>query len=123
MTIVRMGRIIACATIVATLGATPLVAISHAEDAATGGMRVYRDPVTGEFTTPPPNPGVADAQSTSAGARALTRTPAAPVEEPGTSAAGGVTMELQGRFRSDATATIDADGALHPGCHSAERAR
>lgn len=74
---------------------------------SAAGMRVYRDPVTGEFVSSPPvgtaEPGVskelADPLSTSS--EGLVIRPA-----PG----GGVMVDLQGRFQNTATVTTDADG-------------
>jgi hypothetical protein len=103
---------------VALLGAALLVlALAHgayADDAAR--MRVYRDPATGEFTAPPP--GAAIAPDTAANAGALGTAPQALVEEPGSSAAGGVTIDLRGRFRSEESATVDESGRIHTRCHT-----
>ncbi len=116
----------AAALVAAALCATLLItATSPAEDVTgAAGMRVYRDPATGEFTAPPGDDG-ADTLSaeTAARKRVLEGAPRELVEEPGASAAGGVTMDLQGRFQSDQTATIDADGTVHTHCHPAESSR
>ena len=95
------------------------VKTGSAEDA---GMRVFRDPATGAFTAPPTTTGTADALSAvdATRARALETAPSELVEEPGTSPAGGVTLDLRGRFQSDQSATVDANGALHTRCHPGE---
>src|SRR5262249_30566801 len=91
-----------------------------AEDAPTGaaGMRVYRDPATGAFVPPPaaPAPAATPAGSQPLGARRL-------VEVPGPSPAGGVTVDLQGAFQSEVTATVDADGHVATRCADAPAAR
>jgi hypothetical protein len=38
------------------------------------------------------------------------------VEQPGSSAAGGVTIDLRGRYRSSESATVDASGRVHTRC-------
>jgi hypothetical protein len=86
--------------------ANPGVGTIHDTQSAAG-MRVYRDPVTGELLSSPPagttEPGVpkdlADQLSTSS--EGLVARPA-----PG----GGVMVDLQGRFQHTATVTTDADG-------------
>lgn len=105
------------------LGATLFAAAAaYAGDAA--GMRVYRDPATGEFIAPPPDAPDADRTvAPDAAARALSTAPGALVEEPGTSPAGGVTLDLQGRFQSDESATIDATGAVRTRCRGTEAPR
>ena len=45
------------------------------------------------------------------------------VEVPGTSPAGGVTVDLQGAFQSEVTATVDADGHVATRCADAPAAR
>lgn len=98
-------------------------AYAGADDAAaTGaaGMRVYRDPATGAFVPPPPgttalDTTTADTAGHALGARRL-------VETPGTSAAGGVTIDLQGAFQSEITATVDADGHARTRCVETEPA-
>lgn len=107
------------------LGATLSIAtVATAGDDA--GMRVYRDPATGEFTGPPDTPSTdteAAAPEAAARARALPSAPSELIEEPGTSAAGGVTLDLEGRFRSEESATIDAAGTPRVRCHGAESDR
>lgn len=74
----------------------------------TAGMRVYRDPTTGAFTSPPPD---AHALLPS---EARTATPPL-VETQGTSAAGGIMVDLRGAFQSSVTATVDETG-VHTHC-------
>ena len=108
-----------------TLGFVSLLALSlHSLSAAepqdanpaapqgVAGMRVYIDPETGEFGVPPPEAGPEDAlqlQSLSTPSEEL-------VEVPGTTAAGGFTVELNGQFQRDLTITPDADGKLSIRC-------
>jgi hypothetical protein len=126
MSIVRQTSVRALAPILILSASLVVPAIAFAEDhaAPAAGMRVYRDPATGAFTTPPTDAAtdaLANERAVQGHARASAT--AAPVEEPGTSAAGGVTMNLQGRFQSDTTATIGPDGAVHLGCERAEQPR
>lgn len=88
------------------------VTIETAQPAGGGaGMRVYRDPVTGEFTAPPPGTALPPAAHSFG-----TATPQL-IESPGTSPAGGMTIDLQGAFQSSITATADG-GSVRTGCHS-----
>jgi hypothetical protein len=126
MSIVRQTSFRALAPVLILSAALVVPAIAFAEDQAApaAGMRVYRDPATGAFTAPPTD-AASDALANERAVQSQARESAAvaPVEEPGTSAAGGVTMNLQGRFQSDATATIGADGAVHLGCERGGQAR
>jgi hypothetical protein len=80
--------------------------------AAAQGMRVYRDPQTGQLGPPPPGvqpPGLSIAEQhmlnrsdTGLQSRAL----------PG----GGVAVDLQGRYQSMAVATVGADGQAAVNC-------
>ncbi len=75
------------------------------------GMRAYIDPETGEFGVPPW--WEAEARGTEAlvapGASASTSSEGL-VETPSPVPGGGVMVDLQGRFRSPLTATLDDDG-------------
>jgi hypothetical protein len=84
--------------------------------AGAAGMRVYRDPATGAFVAPPAAPAATPAGSQPLGARRF-------VEVPGTSPAGGVTLDLQGAFQAEVTATVDADGHVATHCADAPSAR
>jgi hypothetical protein len=81
--------------------ATPAV-VRAAPPAASAGLRVYRDPVTGAFVEPPaPAPGPAP--------RAPSAAPPTFVE---TAAPGGGTMiDVSGALRMDVTAKAGAHGA------------
>ena len=71
----------------------------------SAGMRVYIDPVTGEFAEPPAGAVAAPSAASSTSDAGLVETPS-PV--PG----GGVSVDLQGRFRSPLIATIGTDGKM-----------
>ncbi len=81
------------------------------------GMRVWIDPETGEFGVPPPEAAPPEAlpeaalqfQSLSSPSEEL-------VEVPGTTEAGGFTVELNGQFQRDLTVTPDADGKISIRC-------
>jgi hypothetical protein len=76
------------------------------------GMRVYKDPQTGEFISPPPaTPTTAPVE------RALNRSHEGLVATPNTAVPnGGIKMDLQGRFRSHFIATKDAEGNVSVRC-------
>ena len=98
-----MRRLLPCVVLATT------VAIATAEEpSSTPGMRVYRDPVTGKFGPPPPGAVTPPAE------RAGEEEPL--VEEPGTTPAGGVTVDLKGRFRSTTKATLDPTGKVRTPC-------
>lgn len=86
--------------------------VAGADEPDAGAMRVYRDPVTGAFVAPPASTTLPTAT------RALGTSAQGLVETPGTSAAGGVTMDLRGTFQSAVTATVDADGHVGTSCHT-----
>lgn len=78
--------------------------------ARAAGMRVYRDPQTGEFTDPP-LPATAPVE------RALNRSHEGLVATPNTAVPnGGVKLDLQGRFRSYSIVTKDAEGNVSVRC-------
>ncbi|HEY2387848.1 MAG TPA: hypothetical protein VGK30_12865 [Candidatus Binatia bacterium] len=93
---------------------------ARAGDAPAGvaGMRVYRDPATGAFVPPPaaPAPAATPAGAQPLGARRF-------VEVQGTSPAGGVTVDLQGAFQSEVTATVDPAGRVTTHCADTPAAR
>ncbi len=78
-----------------------------ADPSADAGLRVYKDPATGAFVVPAPG--------TAADARVSTSSEGL-VETRGTSAAGGMRLDLQGRFRSYAIATKDEQGRVTVRC-------
>ncbi len=76
------------------------------------GMRAYKDPVTGRFVEPPagaPERAMATQAAVSTTAEGLTETA-------GQTPAGGVRLDLQGRFRSHAVATRDVEGRVKVHC-------
>jgi len=72
-------------------------------------QRIYRDPVTGEFTTPPP--GFVEEIPPQ-----FQQTPGANTSDQGlevvTHPDGSQSVDLQGRFQSTVFATIDPDGRI-----------
>ena len=78
------------------------------------GRKVFVDPATGKLIPPPRpaapvTPPLEDALSTSGeGLR----------ETPGKTRGGGIKIDLQGRFRSTVTATIDPEGRLSTRCET-----
>jgi hypothetical protein len=79
---------------------------------AVGGMKAYRDPVTGERVGPPPPALPPSVPQLSALSRSQTGLEVVPT---GT-AAGGFRVNLQGRFRSAVVATKQPDGTLSTRC-------
>jgi hypothetical protein len=82
--------------------------------AKQGSQKIYRDPVTGEFTAPPPHvptPAVTTPE------RIVT--PSAPhMQTPSAAPGGGVMMDVEGRFRSYTSATKDENGEIGIHCHT-----
>lgn len=95
-------------TLLAVMGT--LCAGASAATAESGnpssGLRVYVDPATGQLA-PAPAQETPDAQVPRGFKRATT---AAPRIEAGTTPSGGVLIQLENRFVSDATVTIGPDG-------------
>ena len=79
---------------------------------ATQGMRVYRDPQTGRLGPPPP--GVVPHGLTTSEQRMLSRSDQG--LQPRTLPSGGVAIDLQGRYRNMAVATVGADGQAAVNC-------
>jgi hypothetical protein len=73
------------------------------------GMRIYRDPVTGELGDPPAE---APDQVSLPPDDALSTSSEGLVETPSPAPGGGSMVDLQGRFRSPLTATQDAEGKV-----------
>ena len=72
---------------------------------AQSGMRAYADPRTGTLrSTPPPGTAMPAPAAFSRSGAGLVETRAPD---------GGVTIDLQGRFRSPLVATVGPDGTLH----------
>ncbi len=76
------------------------------------GMRVYIDPETGEFAVPP----LEAAPEAALQSQSLSTPSEELVEVPGTTEAGGFTVELNGQFQRLLTVTPDADGKLTIRC-------
>jgi len=75
------------------------------------GMKVYVDPSTGQIThTPPPN--AATMSLSPAEQNAFSRSDQGLVQIPNAGPAGGVKVDLQGRFQSPLIATVGPDGRL-----------
>ena len=81
---------------------------------AEGGLKTYRDPVTGERRSPPPS--LPAAALTASERRGLSRSHAGLVAVPGPTPAGGTRVDLQGRFLSHVVARVGADGTASMGC-------
>ncbi len=75
-------------------------------------MRVYIDPETGEFAVPP----LEAAPEAALQSQSLSTPSEELVEVPGTTEAGGFTVELNGQFQRLLTVTPDADGKLTIRC-------
>ena len=75
---------------------------------AGGAMRMYRDPETGALGAPPPGVATTEAAPPSAREQAFSAEPL--VEEPAAAPAGGVKVNLQGRFRAAVTRHVGSTG-------------
>jgi hypothetical protein len=91
---------------------TPDSASQDVTPRAVGGMKAYRDPVTGERVGPPPVALPPSAPQPSALSRSHTGLEVVPT---GT-AAGGFRVDLKGRFRSSLVATKQPDGTVSTRC-------
>jgi len=81
---------------------------------AATASRVYKDPVTGEFTAPP-----AEAKAPRAPVsvhEAISTAPIPTMQETAVEG-GGTKLDLQGRFRSYSSATRDAEGKITVHCN------
>ena len=81
-------------------------------------LRVYIDPETGEFITPPERevPAAERLEPRAAFSTSQDGLTEIPSPVPG----GGTMVDLKGRFRSPLTATIDSDGKISIEHHSIE---
>jgi len=79
---------------------------------AAQGLRVYRDPQTGQLGPPPP--GIQPPELTAAELRMLNRSDEGLQSR--TLPGGGIAVDLQGRYRSMAVATVGADGQAEVSC-------
>ena len=104
----------------ASSGVSPASSPSETSPAMAGplvgahaGVRVYKDPQTGEFA----QPSSTDTSIAASVARSFSRSHVGLVEVLNTEVlGGGVKMDLQGRFRSHFIATKDADGKVSVRC-------
>lgn len=84
--------------------------------AVSAGVRIHIDPVTGRIVPPPP-PALAPRQPVPPGdANALSTSGDGLVEERGTTPAGGIKIDVRGRFRSAAAVRVGPDGKLTIQC-------
>ncbi len=95
-------------------------AIVRPSQPAAAGSRVYRDPVTGEFTGPPPE---AAAPIAPAKTREAVSTEPLPTMQETAIEGGGTRLHLQGRFRSYMSATKDAAGNVTVHCDDEPRTK
>lgn len=109
-----IGRLLSTSLLTGACIATS-VTIAFADPAtapvARGGQWVHVDPQTGARTAAPPA-----AAAVTAGDPAFSTSHQGLVEEP--APGGGTTVNLQGRFRSAAVATVGADGKVSVDCHA-----
>ncbi len=91
--------------------ADPSGAPSQTVPAARAGQWIHVDPQTGARTGAP-----ADARAATAADPAFSTSHDGLVERP--APGGGVTVDLQGRFRSAVIATVGADGKVDVDCHA-----
>jgi hypothetical protein len=85
-----------------------LIGPAAADDSRGGAMRMYRDPETGMLGAPPPSAAGIEATPPSAREQALSAEPL--IEEPAAAPAGGVKVNLQGRFRAAVTRHVGSSG-------------
>jgi len=96
------------------LAVHPARAADAADVGQGAGMRMYRDPASGAIGAPPP---AAVIQSAPRAALTESTAPAEPlVEEPVRVPAGGVKVNLRGRFRATVMRHADADGISQNEC-------
>lgn len=79
-----------------------------------GGLRAYRDPLTGERRLPPP--GREPTLAPGAPLGTMSRSLQGLIQERGPTHAGGVRVDLRGRFRSALVATRNKDGSVSTHC-------
>lgn len=87
--------------------------IAKSSNSATAVSRVYRDPVTGEFTNPPQETSVPKAPGPDR--QTVTLEPVPALKETAIES-GGTLIHLQGRFRSYMSATKATDGKVTVHC-------
>jgi len=107
------------------LPAQPIEVVHPVETSGLAGSaasRVYVDPVTGQIGAPPPEVGGVQRQLSLDEQSALSTSSADLVQTHLSGPAGGVKVDLQGRFRSQTVATIDGQSNLSIQCTSAASA-
>jgi hypothetical protein len=82
----------------------------------SGGLRVYRDPNTGQLAAPPQDNPAWPLLLTPGELNALSRSSAGLVEEAVTVPAGGFKVNLQGRFMSAGVVVAGTDGRMRRTC-------
>lgn len=82
--------------------------------AGSSGMKVYKDPETGEFVDSPPEKLPAEIQRADEEAISTSSEGLEQIEVD--KLGGGVMIDLKGRFRQQQTATKDADGNITIRC-------
>jgi lysophospholipase L1-like esterase len=81
-----------------------------------GGMTIYVDPASGAIAPPPPGPRTFRAPATNTAA--FESYSEELLEIPGTTPAGGIKLDLQGRFRSAVVAHTRTDGTVETQCEA-----
>jgi len=115
-------RLLGASLVTGACLATP-VATALAEPGGTGATTAA--PAAGQWIHVDPQTGARTARPSAAAAAAITGDPAFStsgqglVQQP--APGGGATMNLQGRFRSAAVATVGPDGATTVDCHTPGR--
>jgi len=92
-----------------TLAGSLTGGVALANDASLPGLRVHVDPNTGEIIEAPEAAAGAADGPVDAETEGL-------VEEPAPGAAGGIKIDLRGRFRSKTRATVQPDGSIRKDC-------
>ncbi len=100
--------------VASTFAETPPSASQDVLPPGIGGMKAYRDPVTGERVGPPP--GAVPPPMTEMQRSALSRSHAGLEEVPSPTGGGGFRVDLQGRFRNALVATKRLDGTVSKRC-------
>ncbi len=89
---------------------------AKAPSGQTKGYKATVDPITGEFTVPPPAAAIPGIFGAPPPARSLATSHEGLVPVPGTTRGGGWVVDLKGRFRSAVVATVSPDGPLTTRC-------
>ena len=93
----------------ASMGSSSQV-VARAKTPGSASVQVYVDPVTGKIGVPPPAAELAPRVLSPAEQQALSTSSEDLVEKPVVGPAGGIILDVQGRFRSTVVATVDAVG-------------